>query len=249
MAVVLADSFLGALIPPSIWKGYTLPRSVIMGEKLPYQGMVLVKGVPQEWTDEMMNIFQNGSVAEFYDKYLENIFTIQDHEQVLVEAEEILRTDLQKLRPFADPLIAVASIDIAHNAYLYGHHLFKTACFLKKQKQLPKECQFVLGRKINPGLYDYGEKEQFNQVVKFLAEPAQKIPHSWTQEAFNQWTKENDSSDYLSQMKKMATLELVLAEKGKMPVEYAVKNYLHEHHEPTYRRRSYPRRQNWRRHE
>ncbi len=239
------DSFMASLFLPSVSRGYALPRSVIMGETLPYKGMISArKNIPQEWLDEMMNTFQNGSVAEFYDKYLEDIFSIQDHEQVLLEADEILKTDVQKLHLPENPLLAVAGVDVAHNADEYGHHLFQTACFLKEQDQLPKECQFMFWRKINPSLYE--EKDLFETVEKALCEPSKKVPKTWQQNAFYKWANTEDSAAYLSQMRKMAVLEFILENKGRIPLDYAIETYVHNHHVPFRRNRPCPPRRNWR---
>ena len=245
MAILSDGCFMGSLVLPSVWKGYVLPRSVIMGTELPFKEMISAKGVPQEWLDKMVNVFQNGSIANFYDKYLEKTFSTQDHEQVLLEADEILKTDdLKKWHVPEDPLIAIASIDIAHNADEYGHRLFKTACFLKDQDQLPKECRFMFWRKINPALYE--EKESFEIVEKALFEPTQKIPEIWTQNAFYKWAQTDDSAHYLSQMEKMAALEFALANNGQMPVDCAIKNYVHDNRVFSNRNKHRPPRRSWR---
>ena len=44
--------------------------------------MISAQDVPQEWTDEMMNTFQNGSLADFYDRYLGRVLTEKDHEKI-----------------------------------------------------------------------------------------------------------------------------------------------------------------------
>lgn len=245
MPILSPDSFMGSLFPLSVCRGYTLPRSDIMGETLPSKGIISTKkNIPQEWLDEMMNTFQNGSIAEFYDKYLENVFSIQDHGQVLLEADEILRTDVQKLHLPEDPLLAVAGLDVAHNADEYGHHLFQTACFLKEQNQLPKECRVIFGRKINPALYE--ERELFKTIESCLVEPTKKIPKEWRQGAFYKWVNTDDSAAYLSQMKKMAALELILANNGLIPVNCAIENYIHTHHVPFRRNRPCSPRRSWR---
>ena len=248
MAILSDDSPVRLQILPSIWAGYSLPRSVIMGEELPFKGSISTKeNVPQEWLDEMFGSFQNGSLANFYDKYLGKTLSTQNQEQILLKANKILKEGVQKISETDDLFLTIGAIDVAHNADEYGHHLFQTACFLKEQNQLPKECRFMFWRKINPTLYE--EKELFETVENALSEPVKKIPHGWAQEAFFKWIHMDDSKAYLSQMEKMAALEFSLAQKGTIPIERAVKNYLHEHHEPTYHRRSYPRRHSWRYHE
>lgn len=245
MALLSGDSSVRSQVLPSVWVGYTLPRSDIMGEELPFRGMISTKEkVPQEWMDEMFGTFQNGSLVNFYDRYLGRTLTTHNHEQILLKANEILKKDLPELTLPDDRLMAMAAVDMAHNADEYGHHLFQTACFLKEQNQLPKECRFMFWRKINPALYE--EKELFETVQKSLSEPTKKIPQVWAQEAFYKWMYTDDFSLYRPSMEKMATLEFILAKDGMIFLERAVQNYIHEHREPAYRHRPRPRRCVWR---
>ena len=245
MAILSDNSSVRSQILPSVWAGYTLPRSQIMGEELPSEGMISSKeNIPQEWLDGLMKAFQIDSSASFYDKYLGGVLNERNHEQILLESNKILKQDVQELTPTDNLLIAIMGMDVAHNADEYGHHLFQTACFLKEQNQLPKECRFMFWRKINPALYE--EKDQFEQVEKSLSELTQKVPHKWAENAFYRWVHTDDSTAYLTQMIKMAAFEFLLAEKGMMPLERAVRNYIHEHHEPSYQRRLHLRRRNWR---
>ena len=244
MTILSDDSPVCAQVAPAVWIGYKTPRFEIMGEKLPFKDMISAQGVLQEWTVEMMNTFQNGSLADFYDKYLGRILTEKDHEKILLKADKILKMGLSDVAPTDDSLLTILAVDLAHNADEYGHHLFQTACFLNEQNQLPKEARFVLGRKMNPSLYP--EKEAFEQAQKLLLEPTRKIPHAWAQSAFFNWVKTNDSAEYQAHMKKMVALEIVMAAKGTMPVERAVQSYIRTHREPVYRHRQRPRRHNWR---
>lgn len=245
MALLSDDSSVRSQVLPSIWRGYKTPRAQIMGEELPFKGMISAKGIPQEWIDEMVRTFQNGSLADFMEKYLGRTLTEKDHEKILLKADKILKVGLDDISESDDPLMAILAIDLAHNADEYGHHLFQTACFLKKHNQLPNEARFVLGQKINPALYS--DEESFGKAEKALLEPTRKIPHKWAQSAFYEWTKTNDSVDcYLAHMKEMAAAEIVMATKGLMPVERAVHNYVREHHEPAYCHRPRPRGRQWR---
>ena len=244
MAILSDDSPVRAQVAPAVWVGYKTPRHEIMGEKLPFKDAISAQGVPQEWTDEMMNTFQNGSLADFYDKYLGRTLTEKDHEKILLKADKILKIGLNGVMPNDDPLITICAIDLAHNADEYGHHLFQTACFLNEQNQLPKEARFVLGRKMNPSLYP--EKEAFEEAQKLLLDPTHKIPHAWAQRAFYDWVKTNDSAEYQAHMSEMVALEFVMAAKGTMPVERAIQSYIRAHHEPAYKHRPHSRRHNWR---
>jgi len=244
MAILSDDASIRSQILPSVWRGYETPRAQIMGEELPFKEMISAKGVPQEWADEMVRTFQNDSLADFYDKYLGRTLTEKDLEKILLKADKILKSGLDEISESDDPLMGILAIDLAHNADEYGHHLFQTACFLNKQKQLPNEARFVLWWKMNPALYP--DKESFERAEKALLEPTQKIPHKWAQAAFYEWTKTTDSADYLAHMKEIAAAEIVMATMGLMPVERAVHNYLREHYEPTYRHRPRPRYRNWR---
>ena len=244
MAILSDDSSVRSQVRPSVWCGYKTPRAQIMGEELPFKEMISAKGVPQEWADEMVRVFQNGSLADFMEKYLGKILTEKDHEKILLKADKILKVGLDDISESDDPLMAILAIDLAHNADEYGHHLFQTACFLNKQNQLPNEARFVLGQKMNPALYP--DKESFERAEKVLLEPTRKIPHRWAQAAFYEWTKTTDSADYLAHMKEMAATEIVMATMGLVPVDRAVHNYLHEHREPAYHRRPRPRYRNWR---
>ena len=240
-----SDSPIRTQVLPAIWKGYTLPRSVIMGEKLPFEGMISTEEkVPQEWLDQMMNTFQNGSLADFYNKYLPHTLTERNHEQILLKANSILTEGFKELTPSDDRLLTIAAADLAHNADEYGHHLFQTACFLNEQNQLPKEARVVLGRKINPSLYK--ERELFETVEKALEEPTRKIPHKWAQIAFYNWMKHNDSDEYRAHMQRIVELEFISAHFGTLPLERAVRNYIHEHQEHRYKHRTYTRRRSWR---
>ena len=245
MAKVLADSLMGSLVPPAIWKGYSLPYSVIVGEKCPVKGIIpCPKNVPQQWLDEMINAFKNGSAADFYDKYLGKVFDIQDHEQILVEADEILRSNGKDLPLPQNPIIALASVRVAYNASMYGDHLFQTACFLKEQDQLPKKCQFMFQRKINPAFYEDGKL--FKTVEKALSEPAKKIPPIWGQNAFYNWAEKNDDGTYLSQMINTSIMELLLEKNEWVFVDCAVRDYIKDNRERAYQRRPRPSRRSWR---
>jgi len=244
MTILSDDSSVRAQVASAVWVGYKTPRHEIMGEKLPFKDMISAQGVSQEWTDEMMNTFQNGSLADFYDKYLGRVLTEKDHEKILLKADKILKTGLSDMAPTDDPLLTILSIDLAHNADEYGHHLFQTACFLNDQNQLPKEARFVLGWRMNPSLYP--EKEAFEQAQKLLLEPTHKIPHEWAQKAFYKWMRTNDSAEYQAHMKEMVALEFVMSAKGTMPVERAIHSYIRAHYKPAYRHRQRLRRHNWR---
>lgn len=236
MARLPDDSPIRSQILPSVWAGYTLPRSEIMGEKLPSKGAVSSSNVPQEWMDEMFESFQNGSLIDFYDKYLGRSLTQKNHEEILLMANNLLKGNVRDLTLPNNPLILIAAMDIAHNANEYGHHLFQKACFLKEQDQLPKECKFIFWRKINPSLYD--EKE-FKIVQKKLSE--QKVPQQWVVNAFYQWLEKDDSRDYQAHMQKISELEFCLDKEGLMPVERAVRDYCNRY--PTLHGRPYHARQ------
>ena len=245
MTVLPNDFPVRTQILPSVWKGYILPRSLIMGEELPFKGVVPnEENVPQEWLDGMVNTFQNGSLADFYDTYLPKTLSLNCQEKILLRANSILKKRPEEWDFSSEPLIEIAAMDIAHNADEYGHHLFQTACFLKEQNQLPKECRFMFWRKVNPALYE--EKELLEVVETTLREPCKKIPREWAQGAFYKWLKTDDSSEYLAQMQKMAALEIILAESGDMLVKRSISCYVHEHTSPAYQHRLRPRRRSWR---
>ena len=91
MARLPGDSAIRSQILPSIWAGYTLPRSEIMGEELLFKERISASDVPQEWMDEMYEAFQSGSLVDFYEKYLPRSLSIKNHEEILLEANKVLK--------------------------------------------------------------------------------------------------------------------------------------------------------------
>lgn len=226
MAIVPNDSAVRFSIFPSVWAAYTLPHTEISGQKFASEGVVSTKhNIPQKWLDGMFEVFQNGSVADFYDRYLGRTLPLKEQEKILLNANKILTADAGDLPTLYDRLPVIAAIDIASSAYVYGDCLFQTACFLEDQGKLPKECRFMLARKINPAFYK--EKELFETAQHALSEPMKKIPDHWMHEAFAKWVKKNDASDeYLFQMQKMAALNMLSSCAKYMPVECAIKEYV-----------------------
>ncbi|MBO7483590.1 MAG: hypothetical protein J6T55_00495 [Alphaproteobacteria bacterium] len=248
MAILSDSSSIFTQILPSIRKGYQLPRHIILGKKLPSTGIIETTDnrISQEWIDTMLDTFQNGSLADFYDKYLNHVLTEKDHEKILLRAHEILK-NTQPINPL--DTIDLAAADIVHNAYEYGHHLFQTACFLDEYNQLPKECQIVLRKKINPALYE--SNDLFETVEQALSKPMQKISQELLKKSCIRWVLENNAYPYMSQIKHMTSLEFPLAEYGHTFIKNAVSDYqkqcrLKEH---QLRRHQRPIRRTWRGHD
>ena len=92
----------------------------------------------------------------------------------------------------------------------------------------------------------YKERELFETVEKALEEPTRKIPHKWAQGAFYDWIRNNDSDEYRAHMQRMVELEFISAHYGTLPLERAIRSYVHDHQEPQYKHRPRVRRRSWR---
>lgn len=212
MSILQKDAPVFNSVLPAIGKSYTMPQMVARNESYTY-----APPTPKKWVKKLFEDYTNGTPANFYDTYFPQLqLGGAEQEKILLAADSILKGVPPEcfISPVDTCLVGAEAIRLAYNADVYGHNMFKKACFLNEQNQLPKECQILFERNINPSLYE--EKELFTKVEESLSKFSPKILDQWKQRSFQKWLRTGNSEKYVQHMTRMRDVEDLL--------DYAMEN-------------------------
>ena len=175
-------------ILPSVWMGYRGDFNKFKDDQLSsFISQVLQTGrdVPKEKADAISGDFFNASLHDFCVKHLDRSLKQEDHQKILIKAQEIIKSNQIKPVDKKDDLISLLANKVALNAHDVSNHMLSNACFLADYNALPSTGEEVLKRATSPVFYE--DHNFFNQTEKELRQRTNGAPADRVYQAFNRW--------------------------------------------------------------
>ena len=182
------DCALRLQVLPAVWLGY---RGIFNKFKdntvKDFLSHVLQEGldIPQEKADAISSDFFDGSLHDFCVKHLDRVLKTEDHQKILMTAQEMIKSGKKETVSEKDDLIRLLACKVALNAHDASNHMLSAACFLNQHNALSPEGVEVLKRGISPVLYE--NHDFYNKMHKSLKQATQNAPEDRIYSSFNQW--------------------------------------------------------------
>lgn len=186
------SDFIQRKVYPSVWNAYHKPFWEMKTQSFPLKnGDDVLKWMPEQITScpqyiqalKMADDFFSGSLNNFCCHYLDEKLTAIERAQILLKAHNILKTN--NFEKSKKPLVDALALKTVFYAHMYANNMFSAACFLRENKKLPKELEFMFERGISPALYP--EPELFQKCEWLLYGTMKNAPDGDTYFAFNDW--------------------------------------------------------------
>lgn len=182
------DSAVRLQVLPSVWLGYCKVfykfKNNSICEDLS-QFLQDGRDVSKEKADVIAHDFFECSLHDFCVKHLDRVLKEDSHQEILVKAQEIIKSGSVQPVSEKDGLVQLLACKVALNAHDVSNHMLSEACFLNQYNALPPEGYEVLKRGISPVLYE--DHDFYVKAQKSLKQATQNAPEERIYDSFNQW--------------------------------------------------------------
>ena len=182
------DCVLRLQVLPAVWLGYRGTFNKFKDDSVCEclsQVLQLGRDMSKEKADVIAHDFFEGSLHDFCVKHLDRVLKEDSHREVLMKAQEIIKSGNFQPVSEKDSIIHLLACKVALNAHDASNHMLSAACFLNQHNALPPEGYEVLKRGSSPILYE--DHDFYNKTQKSLKQATQNVPEDRIYDSFNQW--------------------------------------------------------------